>query len=381
MIRIIPVQATNTQRALIFSLLFCAFVLRSAGATPRPNERTASEIYATASDGTPLHWNTYTPAGTGPWPAVLVIHGGCFEGGSPNGPDLKGCAQDLAAAGFIAFAIEYRLAPTGRLPGQVSLGRFPDQSDDVKLAVRAARLDARCNGKVGVVGGSAGGYFAAFTAGTGAFGADRIDVGVSLSGAYDLSDFSPDPGIDAFIDSVTNYVGVTIENVDALRAASPAYLADADTAPLFMVRTAEDSMPYSQLGDMTTKLDALGVSNYETLTLPGSQHSFDYWDTVKDRAILFLASWFAGNPPPPLPTPTPDPSPSPSPPLRRPQGCSSTSRLAHAWTQAPRSRLEALLSRATSPRKWRCARSGRRWWVWPMCYPIQFWNCTISPGT
>jgi acetyl esterase/lipase len=315
MIRIIPTRATTIKRALIFSLLFTAAGLRYAEATPRPNNSTSSEIFATASDGTLLHWNVYTPAGIGPWPAVLVVHGGNFRGGSPNGPDLKGCAQDLAAAGFIAFAIEYRLAPTGGLPGQVSLGQFPDQTKDVTLAVRAARRDPRCNGRVGVVGGSAGGYFAAYTASTGTNGDDRIDVGVSLSGSYDLSDFSPDPGITAFIDDVTNYVGVTTDDVDALRAASPAFLADADTAPLFMIRTVEDPMPYSQLGDMTTKLDALGVSNYEALTLPGSQHSFDYWYSVKDRAILFLASWFAGVPPPPPPLPSPTPDPTPPPPI------------------------------------------------------------------
>jgi acetyl esterase/lipase len=66
------------------------------------------------------------------------------------------CPQDLAAAGYIAFSIEYRLAPPGALPGQISDGRFPDQTDDVKLAVRTARADRRCNGQVGAVGGSAG---------------------------------------------------------------------------------------------------------------------------------------------------------------------------------------------------------------------------------
>ena len=63
--------------------------------------------------------------------------------------------------------------------GQVSDGRFPDQSDDVKLAVLAARYDPRCNGQVGSVGGSAGGYETAFVATTGTVGQDRIDVGVS----------------------------------------------------------------------------------------------------------------------------------------------------------------------------------------------------------
>ena len=206
------------QRALLLSLLFAAAALRSAQSASEPNNTVLSEVYATASDGTSLHWDVYTPAGTGPWPAVLVIHGGRFKSGSQKSPNLESCAQDLAVAGFVAFAIEYRLAPDSKLPGQVSLGRFPDQTNDVTLAVRAARVDARCNGKVGVVGGSAGGYFAAFTAATGTIGQDRIDVGVSLSGPFDLADFTPDPNIAAFIDDVTNYVGVPSSDTESLLA-------------------------------------------------------------------------------------------------------------------------------------------------------------------
>lgn len=287
--------------ALCASLLVHLTPVQTALAQSEP-----SELYANAADGTPLHWVVYTPPGIGPWPAVIVIHGGGFTGGSPDSsPESITCARDLAAAGFIAFSIEYRLAPDGFLPGQVSDGRFPDQSDDVKLAVLAARNDARCNGQVGAVGGSAGGYQTAFVAGTGTVGQDRVDVGVALSGAYDLSDFSPDPGINAFIGNVTNYVGVSESDTAALRAASPAYLADANTAPLLLVNTEQDPMPFSQLADMTTKLDALGVTNYQSVTFPGRQHAFSYWPLIKDQALAFIASAFAGAEPPPVTAPSP----------------------------------------------------------------------------
>jgi acetyl esterase/lipase len=273
-----------------------------------------SEFFATADDGTPLHWTVYTPEGTGPWPAVLVIHGGNFNAGTPtSSPDSITCGRDLAAAGYIAFSVEYRLAPPGRLEGQVSDGHFPDQPNDIRLAVLAARFDSRCNGQVGSVGGSAGGYETAFMAGTGTAGVDRLDVGVSLSGVYDCSDFSPDPNLGIFTKSVLNYLNVTIFEIDALRAASPAYLVDSSTAPLFFVNTEGDPMPFGQLRDMTDALDALGLTNYQALTLPGDLHSFAYWGSVKEHALAFLSAGFAGVPPPPLPTPTPTPEPSPTP--------------------------------------------------------------------
>ncbi len=266
-----------------------------------------TEVFGTASDGTVLHWVVYTPTTPGPWPAVLVIHGGGFNENTPtSSPESVNCGNDLAAAGYIAFSIEYRLAPPGSLAGQVSDGRFPDQSDDTRVAIRAARNDSRCNGQVGAIGGSGGGYLTAFCAGTGTVGDDRLDVGVSLSGVYDLSDFNPTPTLNYFTATVTNYVNVPATDTAALRAASPAWIVDSMIAPLLMVNSTRDSMPYAQLGDMIEHLDALGVTNYQAITQPGGNHAFANWPDVKGVALTFLANGFAGvPPPPPLPPPPP----------------------------------------------------------------------------
>ncbi|HEY2714139.1 MAG TPA: alpha/beta hydrolase [Chthoniobacterales bacterium] len=287
-------------------LIFAFVTLASLGAA---SWAAADEVYAIADDGTPLTWTVTLPTTQGPWPAVLVIHGGRFVGGDPEDASVGQCAQDLADAGYAAFAIQYRLAPPGSLPGQTSDGRFPDQYDDVHLAVQAARNDARCNGQVGAVGGSAGGTHAAWCAATGTIGGDRLDVAVCLSGAYDFSDFRPDPNLNAFIDAVTNYVNVDQTNIDALRAASPAWVVDASVTPLFLAGTKKDPMPAVQPGDMVARLEAVGAHNYQLQTLPGSLHSFAYWTSVKRGALTFLASGFAA----PLPTPTPTPSATPSP--------------------------------------------------------------------
>ncbi len=294
-------KALKFSNIFIVTFLFALVITGSSNADVVPQ----TEVYGTASDGTTLHWVVYTPTTPGPWPAVLVIHGGGFTGGSPDSSlESVNCAQDLAEAGYITFSIEYRLAPPGFLPGQVSDGHFPDQSDDVKLAVRTARADARCNGQVGAVGGSAGGCHAAFVGATGTVGDDRIDVGVSLSGAYDLSDFSPSHNLQGFTDNVINYVGVSTSNTSALRGASPAWLADGNTAPLFLVNSVGDSMPYSQLPDIIAHLDALGLINYRAVTVAGGGHAWENWALVKDQALTFLANGFAGvPPPPPLPPP------------------------------------------------------------------------------
>ena len=193
-----------------------------------------------ASDGTPLHLDGLRSDRTqGPWPAVLVIHGGDFSAAiqSDDGRDWMRARPGRTPV-IIAFAIAYRLAPPGSIPGQSSLGRFPDQYDDVHLAVQAARNDARGNGQVGAVGGSAGAN-ARRLGGCHrhSWGSIASTSAVCLSGSLRFFRFHvPIPNLDEFIATVTNYVGVPSTDTAALRAASPAWVLDATVAPLFLRR-------------------------------------------------------------------------------------------------------------------------------------------------
>ena len=125
------------------------------------------EQYGTTLTGVALRWKAFAPAEGGKHPAVLVIHGGGFRSGDA-GPDSV--SQDLAAGGFLALSTEYRLAPlhtemntpSHPAPSQntvipVDDGHYPEQTDDVQMAIRSARADSRCSGLVYGVGGSAGG--------------------------------------------------------------------------------------------------------------------------------------------------------------------------------------------------------------------------------
>ncbi|CAN5432372.1 hypothetical protein BH20VER3_BH20VER3_09470 [soil metagenome] len=290
-------------------LLSLAFLVASVSVTGAQT----TETYGTAPDGTILHWSAYTPMTPGPWPIVLIIHGGRFQGGDRMDNGTVSVANDLVNAGYLALSIDYRLAPPGKLPGQTSTGQKMEQYDDVKMAVRAARADPRGNGRVAAVGGSAGGTHATWVALT-SDPASRVDVAVSLSGAYDFDDFSADPYLEDFKGVVTNFCGVANPPQEAelttLQFYSPVTNVDATVAPILLVNSLYDSMPFSQLADMTSALRALGVANFETLTVPGAAHSFDNWTAAKSEAMNFIATTLANvNNPPTIVAPTIDVQP------------------------------------------------------------------------
>ncbi|HEY3662046.1 MAG TPA: alpha/beta hydrolase [Chthoniobacterales bacterium] len=244
------------------------------------------EQYGVADDGTILTWQVFPAKGAGEHPNVLVIHGGGFSA-NPADSKLLACAKDLSAAGMNAFVIDYRLAPPGMLPGQKSDGRYPDQTNDVVVAIRAARADSRGNGKVGAVGGSAGGSHIVYTAANGTPGDDRVDAAVCLSGAYDYGDKTSwrwQQG--AFLGWVSNYVDSTDARV--LEAASPVSFIKGIMPPLKLYTSDSEPMPPQQLTDLVDQLESVRSRNYEQAVIPGRAHAFAYWNSISADAIDFL---------------------------------------------------------------------------------------------
>ncbi|GGK91993.1 hypothetical protein Sme01_54400 [Sphaerisporangium melleum] len=130
----------------------------------------------------------YLPEGAGPFPVVVLIHGG-FWTAIFDRRQVTRLADDLVAQGYAVWNIEYRRI------GEAG-GGWPGTLQDVADAVDAvADLDPALDpGRVFVVGHSAGGHLAAWTAHrtalpAGSLGAEpRVTpIGaVSLAGVLDL---------------------------------------------------------------------------------------------------------------------------------------------------------------------------------------------------
>jgi hypothetical protein len=100
---------------------------------------------------TTLQWRIYPPSNgaPSPWPGVITIHGGKWRSGDPFQTDVSRAAHDIAAHGYYVVDIDYELAPCGLIVNQIchgsaddingQSGRPPEQTDDVKAAVKALR--------------------------------------------------------------------------------------------------------------------------------------------------------------------------------------------------------------------------------------------------
>ncbi len=238
-----------------------------------PDVRESAEIYV-RPEGKSLTLELYRPkAASGPLPVVLFIHGGSWEsGGRLDMPEL---ARYLAARGYAAASIDYRLAPGAAFPAPVEDAR----AALAFLKANAARwsLDP---GRVALVGRSAGAQIA-LAAAYGPKPLPGIRGVVDFYGPNDLWLAWTVPGNPRVIDSrrlLRQYLGGEPSQVPAVYdAASPILAVGPQSPPTLMIHGGRDELvwPLHEVR-LSRALTAAGVPN-DFLELPWATHGCDYF--------------------------------------------------------------------------------------------------------
>lgn len=249
---------------------------------------------------TPAEWpqalraDVYRPSQAGPRPAVLVIHGGGWEGRSRG--DMDGIAARLAERGFVAMNVSYRFAPAHR---------FPAQLHDLQQALRWLRAAAPRYGidpaRVGAFGYSSGGHLAALlgTVGEGDAldrphgGAEaRLQAVVAGGAPTDLRKFSGGT-------LVPQFLGATLgERPDLFAVASPVVHASAGDPPMFIYHGKGDTLvDPSHASDLQLALARAGVhAELRLVPVLGHVLTFLLARKTEDAGIDFLARVLSADP-------------------------------------------------------------------------------------
>lgn len=128
------------------------------GATARGgHEFQVRDLTYLTVNGKPRLARLYQPAGPGPFPAALQIHGGAWN--AKDRTDGQNTALDLAAAGIVVLSIDFRNAPEAPYPASLQ---------DIHYGIRWLKAHAREFGssadRVGLYGTSSGGHQALLVA-------------------------------------------------------------------------------------------------------------------------------------------------------------------------------------------------------------------------
>lgn len=226
----------------------------------------------------PLTLDAYVPDGPGPFPAVIIVHGGGFVRGDKQ-TYVKPLFPVLSDAGFVWFTINYRLAPKAQ---------FPEPVHDVEEAVRWVMKNARGYKvdpkRVALTGESAGGHLVSYVAVTSARKLGLRAV-VPIYAPHDLLGRARDQGKPS--DNIQAFVGVgpelTPQAIAKLEKASPIYHAQKSMPPILLIHGTRDAqVPYEQSVRMQAKLKELGVP-CDLITVQDGAHGMGSWDKLPSQ--------------------------------------------------------------------------------------------------
>ena len=289
-----PLHLRLAIQLLLPLLLASAALAETTGPDPTtPSDLALGVVYGTGG-GKPLLLDLAQPPAPAqrPRPAVVFIHGGAWSGADrTNGHPV---IRLLAASGFVAVSIDYRLS------GQAA---FPAQLEDGKCAVRFLRAHAQQYHldpkRIGVMGGSAGGHLAALVGltpraagleGSGGWD-DQSSQVMAVADLYGISDPAALFVEKTLVDAVKKLMhGTPQEEPERYRQASPLALVSAAAPPFYLAHGDHDTtVPFSHSQKLADALHAQKVeATLRVMTGLGHGAISTLPAYVKDDVVAFF---------------------------------------------------------------------------------------------
>jgi acetyl esterase/lipase len=236
--------------------------------------------------GRVLAMDVYRGSGfTGKRPGLVFLHGGGWCLGDKRDQGLPLC-NHLATLGWVCANANYRLSPGAT---------YPDHVVDAQSAVDFLREHSDNYGVdpdfIAIAGNSAGAHIAAMTALTG----DSVQAIVTFYGVYDLTNRLGVHG-SAFLNRLIGpYVIKAFFDTEPERfhAASPMDHVGRASIPWLILQGDRDSLtPVPEAREFARRLRERSKHTVGYAEMPGAQHAFDIYNSLRTFAAVELAARF-----------------------------------------------------------------------------------------
>jgi acetyl esterase/lipase len=255
-------------------MLLAVFVAAIVAEPAHPQEQPPAieverDITYGRAGGVPLFLDAYSPtSGEGPFPAIVLVHGGSFTAGDKADPLFVRASQIFASQGFVTFDINYRLAP--RYPA-------PAANVDTRRAVAFVRRNAKRFGidpaNIGIAGSSAGATLAAWVGDRGSGDLEsgsRVKAVVAWSGPFDFTIWPVCAATGS--ERGEGYLPPGPDQLELAEEVSPISYVDPTDPPLLITNAESEQIPLCQAEAMKKALDEVGVP-VTLQVFPGSGHA------------------------------------------------------------------------------------------------------------
>jgi acetyl esterase/lipase len=288
----------------VLTLLLAALTVAPAQTTPTPPAPKFKKVLPALPDSITLHagvecshpgeftipLDIYVPKSEGPFPAILLIHGGGWKARQVESD--KPLAERLALRGYVVAQVAYRLSNEAQYPGALH---------DCKAAIRYLRAKAKDfkidPTRIGCAGGSAGGHLSGLVGMTGGMkelegtgGHDdqstAIKACVVMAATMDLIAANEEKNSE----SAVEFFGPISEKKQIYFQASPISHVSKTSPPTLFIEGEKDTLKVGR-AEMQEKLRTAGVPT-ELVTLKDAPHPFWMSQPWLDQTAQAIGDWF-----------------------------------------------------------------------------------------
>jgi len=266
--------------------ILCAILLVGGGCS-----NIQHDVEYGQAGGQKLLLDAREPDGRGPFPVVILVHGGGWTT-RDKAHEFDPFVDSLTHAGFTTFVIDYRLAPQNR---------WPDCLDDVQTSIRWAKVHAgEYTGdphRIALLGHSAGGHLVCLAA-TIAGDDTRVQAVVGLAPPTDmvmdckLRSGGLSKGLQNLLGRPKKLDAAAIKELEEISAVNHV---QPGLPPFLLIQGTDDrAVPHQEVLELWAKLLDAGDS-CEMIAIQGGGHEFKGWSAVDPTWLAKMIGWLRQN--------------------------------------------------------------------------------------